>query len=48
VPRLVGLAILVSGGMAAYGAAGQAVGAFDLRAIVGQLGRRRRGALPEG
>jgi putative peptidoglycan lipid II flippase len=48
VPRLVGLAILVSGGMAAYGAAGQAVGAFDLRAILGQLGRRRRGALPEG
>jgi putative peptidoglycan lipid II flippase len=46
--RALGLAILVGGGMAAYGAAGQAVGAFDFREILGRLGRRRGRATAEG
>ena len=40
--RWLGLAVLVGGGLAAYGAAGQALGAFDVREIIGRLARRRR------
>lgn len=39
--RWVGLAILVGGGMAVYGVAGQALGAFDLRVVLARLRRRR-------
>jgi putative peptidoglycan lipid II flippase len=46
--RMVGLAVLVGGGMAAYGVAGQALGAFDLRTLIRQVRRRGRRALPEG
>jgi putative peptidoglycan lipid II flippase len=41
--RWAALAALVAGGMAAYGAAGQALGAFDVRDM---LRRRDRGRLP--
>ena len=40
--RWLGLALLVGGGMLAYGAAGQGLGAFDLREVVARLARRRR------
>jgi putative peptidoglycan lipid II flippase len=40
--RWLGLVLLVGTGMAAYGLAGQALGAFDLREIAGRLARRRR------
>jgi putative peptidoglycan lipid II flippase len=43
--RFLGLALLVGGGMAAYGVAGQALGAFDFREIAGRLTRRRRRAV---
>jgi hypothetical protein len=46
--RFLGLGILVGGGMAAYGAAGQALGAFDFRETLGRLGRRRGRAAAEG
>ena len=39
--RMAGLAVLVGAGLAAYGAAGQALGAFDGREILGRLARRR-------
>jgi putative peptidoglycan lipid II flippase len=39
--RGLGLAVLVGGGMLAYGVAGQALGAFDLRETFGRLRRRR-------
>ncbi|MCW3474610.1 murein biosynthesis integral membrane protein MurJ [Limobrevibacterium gyesilva] len=39
--RWAGLAALVAGGLAAYGVAGQLVGAFDLRAMAGRVARRR-------
>ena len=42
--RWLGLALLVGSGMAAYGIAGQALGAFDLREIGARLARRRRPA----
>jgi putative peptidoglycan lipid II flippase len=38
-----GLGVLVAGGLAAYGAAGQAVGAFDLRRLAAVRGRGSRG-----
>jgi len=40
--RWLGLAVLVGGGLAAYGVAGQVLGAFDVRDILGRLARRRR------
>ena len=40
--RFVALAVIVGGGGAAYAVAGQLVGAFDLRVVLGSL-RRRRG-----
>ena len=40
--RGIGLALMVGGGLIAYGVAGQVFGAFDLKQIAGQL-RRRRG-----
>jgi putative peptidoglycan lipid II flippase len=46
--RFVGLGLLVGGGMAAYGAAGQAFGAFDMRELAGRLARRRSRAAAEG
>jgi putative peptidoglycan lipid II flippase len=46
--RGIGLAILVGGGMAAYGVAGQAFGAFDLKQILSRLRRRRGRARAEG
>ncbi len=49
-PRLrwIGLFLLVTLGLAAYGVAGQLLGAFDMREAAGRLlGRRRRGAVPE-
>ncbi len=48
VARFVGLGILVGCGMAAYGVAGQAIGAFDLRETLGRLRRRRGRAAAEG
>ena len=39
--RWAGLGVLVGGGMLAYGAAGQALGGFDLRAVAAGLMRRR-------
>ena len=44
--RWAGLAALVGAGMAAYAVAGQALGGFDAREILGRL-RRRRGAVLE-
>ncbi|MDA8247643.1 MAG: polysaccharide biosynthesis C-terminal domain-containing protein, partial [Rhodospirillales bacterium] len=44
--RWVGLALLVGGGMAAYGAAGQVLGAFSIAEVLQRLGRRRRRAAP--
>jgi putative peptidoglycan lipid II flippase len=46
--RAAGLAIVVGGGMVAYGVAGQVLGAFDVRDILGRLGRRRRRAPAQG
>jgi putative peptidoglycan lipid II flippase len=46
--RWLGLMLLVGTGMAAYGVAGQALGAFDLREIAGRLARRRRPATVQG
>ena len=46
--RFAGLAILVGGGMAAYAAAGQVLGAFDFRDLGGRLLRRRRSRPAEG
>jgi putative peptidoglycan lipid II flippase len=46
--RFVGLGLLVGGGMVAYGAAGQALGAFDMRELAGRLARRRSRAAAEG
>jgi len=46
--RLGALMLLVGAGMAAYGAAGQVFGAFDLRQIVARLRRRGRRAVAEG
>jgi putative peptidoglycan lipid II flippase len=43
--RWIGLAMLVGVGVAAYFAAGQAIGAFDLREFAGALLRRRRAAM---
>ena len=40
--RWLGLVLLVGGGLAAYGVAGQALGAFDLREVAARLARRRR------
>jgi hypothetical protein len=40
--RIVGLAVLVSGGIAAYGLVAQALGAFDVIEVAGGLLRRRR------
>ncbi len=42
--RWLGLALLVSAGGAAYGLAGQGLGAFDVREVVARLTRRRRTA----
>ncbi len=39
--RWIGLGVLVGGGLAAYGLAGQSFGAFDLHAILGTVRRRR-------
>ena len=39
--RWVGLAVLVGGGCAVYGAAGLALGAFDTGELMGRLRRRR-------
>ncbi len=46
--RWIGLALLVGGGMAAYGAAGQVLGAFSLGEVVQRLARRRRPAAVRG
>ena len=46
--RFIGLGMLVGGGMAAYGVAGQAFGAFDAREMLGRLARRRGRTAPEG
>lgn len=46
--RFLGLAILVGGGALAYGAAGQAVGAFDFRETLARLARRRQRAAAKG
>jgi hypothetical protein len=46
--RFIGLGVLVGGGMAAYGVAGQAFGAFDAREMLGRLARRRGRTAPEG
>ena len=43
--RWVGLAAVVAIGALAYGAAGQAIGAFGLREFAGTLLRRRRRAV---
>jgi putative peptidoglycan lipid II flippase len=43
--RWAGLAVLVGGGCAVYGAAGVVLGAFDVRELLGRL-RRRRPAIP--
>jgi putative peptidoglycan lipid II flippase len=43
--RWVGLGVLVAGGLAAYGLAGQGLDAFDLRDVAGRLGRRRATAV---
>jgi putative peptidoglycan lipid II flippase len=40
--RVVGLAVLVSGGIAAYALSAQALGAFDVMEVAGGLLRRRR------
>jgi putative peptidoglycan lipid II flippase len=40
--RWAGLAVLVAGGMLAYGAAGQLLGGFDLRVVASGLMRRRK------
>ncbi len=42
--RWLGLTLLVGGGLAAYGVAGQVLGAFDLREVLGRLARRRKPA----
>jgi putative peptidoglycan lipid II flippase len=42
--RLAALGVLVGAGMVAYGAAGQVLGAFNLRQIAGRFARRRRAA----
>ena len=39
--RWLGLGVLVAGGFFSYGAAGQLVGAFDLRALLGGARRNR-------
>jgi putative peptidoglycan lipid II flippase len=44
--RWVGLAVMVSAGMAAYAAAGQLLGAFDLRAVAVSVLRRLRKTTP--
>ena len=44
--RWAGLAALVGAGMLAYAAAGQALGGFDVREILGRLRRRRAAAAP--
>jgi putative peptidoglycan lipid II flippase len=44
--RWAGLAALVGAGMLAYGGAGQALGGFDVREILGRLRRRRAPAAP--
>jgi len=41
VTRWIGLGALVGGGLCAYGLAGQGLGAFDLRTLLGSLRRRR-------
>jgi putative peptidoglycan lipid II flippase len=46
--RFLGLAILVGGGMATYGVAGQLFGAFDVRAGVRRVLRRREQQPAEG
>ena len=46
--RWIGLALLVSGGMAAYGLAGQMLGAFSVQDVLARLGRRRRAAAVQG
>ena len=46
--RWIGLALLVGGGMAAYGAAGQVFGAFSIGEVVQRLTRRRRPAPVQG
>jgi putative peptidoglycan lipid II flippase len=46
--RWLGLALLVGGGLLAYGLAGQALGAFDAREVVQRLLRRRRPAAVQG
>jgi putative peptidoglycan lipid II flippase len=43
--RWLGLGALIAGGLAAYGIAGQLLGAFDLREMIGGLRRRRARAL---
>jgi putative peptidoglycan lipid II flippase len=42
--RVIGLALLVGLGLAGYGAAGQAVGAFDISAVAARFARRRKPA----
>ena len=46
--RWIGLALLVSGGMAAYGIVGQAFGAFSVGDVLQRLARRRRPAPVQG
>jgi len=46
--RWIGLALLVSAGMAAYGVAGQMLGAFSIGDVVNRLARRRRAAAVQG
>ncbi len=46
--RWIGLALLVTAGMAAYGVAGQAFGAFSVGDVLHRLARRRRAAAVQG
>ncbi len=46
--RWLGLALLVTGGMLAYGLAGQALGAFSIGEVLRRLVRRRRTAAMQG
>ena len=46
--RWLGLGLLVAGGMAVYGLAGQVLGAFSIRDVLRRLTRRRRAAAVQG